>query len=104
MRTSINADHEKLTYAGFDPNEVKSECRYRLFKTMKSLIWERYEKGHTGAESTRLLDNTVNIALDTPSIKIPLWENTYDYFTQFSLLKFFFKLKDTLFIGKYARA
>ena len=71
---------------------------------MKSLIWERYEKGHTGAESTRLLDNTVNIALDTPSIKIPLWENTYDYFTQFSLLKFFFKLKDTLFIGKYARA
>lgn len=64
MRLSINADVEKQTYGGFDPNEVKSECRYRLLKTMKSLIWERYEKGQTGAEGTRLLDNTVNIALD----------------------------------------
>ena len=45
LRLSMNADVEKQTYGGLDPNEVKSECRYRLLKTIRSLIWERYEKG-----------------------------------------------------------
>jgi hypothetical protein len=80
-KLSFGGDLEMQNYEGYDKNEVKSECRYRLLKTMKSLIWERYEKGKTSAKGTHLLDNTVDIALDSPSVKIPLWANIHDSFS-----------------------
>jgi hypothetical protein len=44
---------EKAIYGEFDQKEVKAEYRFRILKTLKSQIWESYEKGHSSAEATR---------------------------------------------------
>lgn len=54
-KVSVVEDPEgRITnFAGCGKDEVHGESRFRVLRTLKGLIWERYEHGHTSGEASR---------------------------------------------------
>jgi len=51
-----------------------------------------------------MLDNSISVSLDHPMQALKLWDVLYINFTNFNMIKFFFKIKDYCLIGGLAKS
>ena len=61
-------------YEGSGEKEMHGEVRYRLFRMLKGLYYEKFEHGFCQEDSCRLLVESCDISLDKTGEVLNLWE------------------------------
>ncbi|EGR27161.1 sodium hydrogen exchanger family protein, putative [Ichthyophthirius multifiliis] len=95
----VNISQRKSTYAAINKKELLNEIRFRLLRSMKGLFWENYESGQLSANSVKLLDEVINIALDDTQNPLKLWDLIFINFTNLSYLQLMFTINNWIIIG-----
>ncbi|KAL4508105.1 hypothetical protein ABPG72_021478 [Tetrahymena utriculariae] len=93
----------RSTYSSFDEQEICSETRFRLLRTLKTYVWEGYEQGQMGPEAAQLLNECINVSLDNTNLPLIVWNNIYSNFTDFATIRLMFRLKNWFLIGTMAK-
>jgi hypothetical protein len=78
------------------------EVRYRTLRILKGLYYSKFEHGLTEEDSCRLLVESSNINLDQTHSILNIWEVLFVSFTSFGAISYWFRIKDTFIIGRYA--
>lgn len=60
---------------------MHGEVRYRLFRMLKGLYYEKFEHGFCEEDSCRLLVESCDISLDKTGEVLNLWEQLFISFT-----------------------
>ena len=95
--------HRASAYTSFNESEIYAETRFRLLRIMKGLIWEKYEESQLTGDAARLLSEACDFGLDNTSKPIWIWEFLHSTFTGRRSINTYFRLRDTFFIGRFAR-
>lgn len=88
----------RSTYSSFDDNEISAEARFRLLRTLKSYIWEGFEKGQMGPAAAQLLSECVDVTLDTTKQPLRIWNTIYSNFTDFGI-RITLRMKNWIILG-----
>ncbi|CAD8153221.1 unnamed protein product [Paramecium pentaurelia] len=90
-------------YEGLTDQEIFGEVRYRIYRIMKGLYYDKFEYGLCEEDTVRLLVESSDIGLDHTKAILNIWDQLYKNFLNFSSVNFFFKVKEMPFIGPFAR-
>ncbi|EGR31636.1 sodium hydrogen exchanger family protein, putative [Ichthyophthirius multifiliis] len=104
QQEDVVQSQRRSTYGGFEKNEILTEIRFRLLRSLKSLYWEYYENGQISGNAVKLLQEGINIALENTQNELKqLWDLIYINFTNFSTLEIMFAINNWFIIGGFAK-
>ncbi|CAK77260.1 unnamed protein product (macronuclear) [Paramecium tetraurelia] len=90
-------------YEGLTDQEIFGEVRYRIYRILKGLYYDKFEYGLCEEDTVRLLVESSDIGLDHTKAILNIWDQLYKNFLNFSSVNFFFKVKEMPLIGPFAR-